>query len=491
MIGSADLKTVLHWFRRDLRVSDNTSLHAAWSGSDRVVPVFCWDDAILQAPDVGPARVAFLLRSLESLARNLEALGHRLVVRHGRPEAAIPALARETGASEVHVNRDYEPYSRLRDRRVREALDPDGVRFVSHKDSVVHEEKDVLTKAGGVFTVFTPYSKAWKAKPVPAPVPRIGGPRTPLPADLVSLPLPDDSAGLGHPLGQRIFPAGERAAGQALDAFVAGKVFGYDTSRNFPADDAGTSRLSPHLRFGTVNIRTVLARLAAARERLAGGARTAGADTWLSELIWREFYIQILANFPHVADGAFRREYDALEWEGTDAQFDAWVAGRTGFPIVDAAMRCLAETGWMHNRLRMVVSMFLTKDLLIPWRRGERHFMRALVDGDLAANNGGWQWSAGCGTDAAPYFRIFNPVSQARKFDPDGTFTRRWIPELRDVPDDLVHTPWENPLLLSRSRYPAPIVDHDVQRKRCLAMFKRVRGGKAETEGETETEGTP
>ena len=201
-----------------------------------------------------------------------------------------------------------------------------------------------------------------------------------------------------------------------------------------------------------------------------------GVRTWETELIWREFYLQILANFPHVAEGAFRPEYDRLEWSGTDEQFRAWCEGVTGFPIVDAAMRCLKATGWMHNRLRMIVSMFLTKDLLISWQRGERHFMRELVDGDLAANNGGWQWSAGTGTDAAPYFRIFNPVSQGEKFDPEGTFVRQWVPELREVPADGIHRPWENPLLLGRSGYPAPIVDHARQRERCLAMFKAVLG---------------
>ncbi len=482
------MKTVVHWFRRDLRISDNTALHAAWSGSDRLVPFFCWDDAILKAPDVGPARVAFLLRSLESLARNLETLGHRLIVRHGRPEEELVRLCRETGAKEVHTNRDYEPYARDRDLRVRGALEGEGVSLKSHRDSVIREERDLLSKTGGVYTVFTPYSRAWRALPVPAPLPRIGGPRTALPADWVSLPLPSDSEALGHPLLQELFPAGERSARQALDTFVEQRVFDYETARNHPADDTGTSRLSAHLRFGTVNIRTVLERLSSARAKATTPAQLKGADVWLSELVWREFYVQILANHPHVARGAFRPEYDALQWSGKDAWFDAWVAGQTGYPIVDAAMRCLAKTGWMHNRLRMIVAMFLTKDLLVSWQRGERHFMRALVDGDLAANNGGWQWSAGCGTDAAPYFRIFNPVSQGGKFDPEGTFVRRWLPELRDVPADRIHAPWESPLLLSRSGYPPPIVDHDVQRRRCLEMFQAVKGKPKAAEKEEETE---
>jgi len=482
VVGSLDLKTVLHWFRRDLRISDNSALHAAWTGSDRLIPVFCWDDALLKAPDVGPARVAFLLRSLESLARNLEAMGHRLIVRHGRPEAELVRLCQETGASAVYANRDYEPYSRERDRRVTQALGTIAVPFHGLKDSVIHEDREVLTKAGGVFTVFTPYSRAWKAIPASKPLPRIGSAKSPLPAALASLPLPSGPETLGHPLGQDLFPAGERAARQALDAFVEQRVFGYDTSRNFPADDTGTSKLSPHLRFGTVNIRTVLDRLEAARREGRTAAQLKGADVWLSELIWRDFYIQILANHPRVVGGAFRPEYDRIQWQGTDAHFEAWCAGQTGYPIVDAAMRCLAATGWMHNRLRMIVAMFLTKDLLVSWQRGERFFMRMLVDGDLAANNGGWQWSAGCGTDAAPYFRIFNPITQGQKFDPDGTFVKRWVPELRDAATDRVHTPWESPLLLGRSRYPTRIVEHDVQRKRCLEMYQAVKGkGNAET----------
>lgn len=470
------MNTIIHWFRRDLRVTDNTALHAAWKGADRVVPVFCWDEAILRAPDVGAARVAFLLRSLESLASNLAVLGHRLIVRHGPPHEVIPGLAAEAGASAVHVNRDYEPYSRARDGRVEAALAAGGRRLVSFKDSVVWEEREILTGAGGPYTVFTPYSKAWRARPRPAPVPRIGRAKVALPAEWVSLPLPADGAALGHPLRQEIPPAGERAATQALEAFVKSRVYGYSERRDFPADDEGTSRLSAHLRFGTINIRTLLARLEAAREAAGGEAERKGCHVWESELIWREFYVQILANFPHVATGAFRPEYDRLAWSGKEEWFRAWCEGRTGYPIIDAAMRCLAATGWMHNRMRMAVAMFLTKDLLIPWQRGENWFMRMLVDGDLASNNGGWQWSAGTGTDAAPYFRIFNPVSQGMKFDPKGAFVRRWVPELARVPDAVLHEPWEDPLWLSRTGYPPPIVDHKVQRDRCLAMYKAVKG---------------
>ena len=469
------LKTALHWFRRDLRVTDNTALWQAYSESERLVPVFCWDDAILRSPDVGPARVDFLLRSLQSLSRNLESLGHRLIIRRGRPEEVLPVLAREAGAAAVFVNRDYEPYSVARDARVEAALTGQGIALRSHKDMVLHEGREVLTRTGTVFSVFTPYSKAWKARPVSWPEPRLGPPKAPV-AELVSLPLPEASEALGHRMVQSPCPSGERAGLESLDRFLQDRVSEYDHGRNVLSEPSGTSGLSPHLRFGTVGIRTVLERLQSARARASTAAAQKSCDTWLSELIWREFYIQILANHPRVASGAFRSEYDQIQWEGTDAQFDAWCHGQTGYPIVDAAMRCLNATGWMHNRLRMIVAMFLTKDLMVSWQRGERYFMRTLVDGDLAANNGGWQWSAGCGTDAAPYFRIFNPVTQGLKCDPEGAFVRRWVPELRDAPSDCIHEPWTRPLLLSRYGYAPPIVQHDVQRGRCLAMFKAVKG---------------
>lgn len=471
------MQTIIHWFRRDLRVTDNTALHEAWSRGSCLVPVFILDDAILQAADCATARVAYQLGVLESLRRNLEALGHRLILRHGTPHEELVKLAREVKADAVFTNRDYEPYAIARDRKAASVLYEAGVYFESFKDHVIWENREILTKAGEPYTVFTPYSRAWRAKGVPPPVPKLGRAKSPIPEAAHTLPLPASSEALGHKLTQQLPAAGEHAGLEALRHFLAERVYQYDSARNFPADEAGTSRLSPHLRFGTVGTRTVFAKLFAARDT-APPRGDAACQVWETELIWREFYQQILANFPHVAERSFRPEYDALKWSGTDAQFAAWCAGQTGYPIVDAAMRCLNATGWMHNRLRMIVAMFLTKDLLISWQRGERYFMQQLLDGELAANNGGWQWSAGCGTDAAPYFRIFNPVSQGEKFDPQGTFVRRWVPELRDVPEELVQQPWENPLLLARAKYPAPLVDHAQQRERCLAMFKAVKSAK-------------
>jgi len=339
----------------------------------------------------------------------------------------------------------------------------------------VWEETEVLNLSGKPYTVFTPYSKAWKAKAIPPPrlKLRIQNPESRI-QKFRSENLPGTPEEVGHPLTQKIPPGGERAALELLRKFMAGPVYEYAASRNFPAVDGG-SNLSPHLRAGTIGIRTILAELKKAREK-ATPAQAASCDVFLNELIWREFYTQVLHNFPHVTKGAFRPEYDALKWSDDQKHFAAWCEGKTGYPIVDAAMRCLNATGSMHNRLRMIVAMFLTKDLLINWQLGERYFMKQLVDGDMAANNGGWQWSAGTGTDAAPYFRIFNPVSQGEKFDAEGKFVRRWIPELKDFSDDLIQQPWENPLLLVKSRYPARVVLHEEQRVKCLAMFKAVKG---------------
>ena len=466
------MKKVIHWFRRDLRVSDNTALSAAARRAERVIPVFVLEDAFRTGPDVGAARAAFLLQSVGSLRKNLEALGYPLVIRNGKSVEVIPRLAKELGVEAVFANRRYEPYALQRDDRIFNELNAMGVGFEVFKDSVAWEEREVLTKAGNPFTVFTPYSRAWKARSAPAPCLRLAPAKKSFPK-IPSDPLPDDPAELGHPLKQTIQTPGEHAALETLKKFLAGPVYRYAEARNFPAEQ-GTSLLSAHLRCGTIGPRMIYAKLRAARD---GGTpdQQRNCDVWLSELIWREFYLQVLVNFPHVTKGAFRPEYDKLEWSGNEEHFQAWCAGMTGYPIVDAAMRCLNATGNMHNRLRMIVAMFLTKDLLVSWQKGERYFMHQLIDGDVAANNGGWQWSAGTGTDAAPYFRIFNPVSQGEKFDPAGKFVCQWVPELVSLPDEWIHQPWDNPLLAAKLKYPDRIVLHAQQRDKCLAMFKKVR----------------
>lgn len=477
------VRTLLHWFRRDLRISDNTALHEAYTSADRLALLFVWDDERLGSASSSPAQTAFLYQSLESLRRNLESLGHTLTVRCGAPETVVPAVAAEVGASQVLANRDYEPDSLRRDHRVTEALAAAGVGFVARKDSVAWEGREVLTAAGAPYTVFTPYARAWKARRSPAPVPRLGPAKSRWPA-VGQASIPKGPGELRLPAVLDLPPGGEHAGLARLRDFLEQAVWAYAENRDYPALDGGVSGLSPHLRLGTVGIRTVLAQLAAARPDTDGAGSERGRQIWLNELIWREFYCQILANFPEVAARAFRPEYDQIQWPGPDAHFDAWAAGRTGYPLVDAAMRCLNATGRMHNRLRMVTAMFLVKDLLVSWRRGERYFMSKLLDGDLAANNGGWQWSAGVGTDAAPYFRIFNPVSQGRRFDPEARFVRRWAPELASAPLRCVHEPWLDPEQLARADYPPPIVNHAVQRERCLALFRSARGAKDSDAGE-------
>ena len=468
------MKTVIHWFRRDLRVSDNTALGEAVQRAHQVIPVFILEDAFRTGPDVGAARLEFLLQSVAALAKNLAALGHTLVIRCGQSEKILPRLCQETGAAAVFANKRYEPYAQRRDERLTGALNAAGFGLELFKDAVVWEETEILNLAGKPYTVFTPYSKAWKARSLPAPRPKIGRPKSAATRNFPCDPLPASPDELGHPLKQKIPPAGERAALELLRQFMSGPVYSYGENRNFPALD-GTSSLSPHLRAGTIGIRTILAELKKARA-LATPTQMPGCDVFLNELIWREFYLQVLSNFPRVTTGAFRPEYDRLQWSANSAHFTAWCDGRTGYPIVDAAMRCLNATGTLHNRLRMIVAMFLTKDLLINWQWGERYFMQQLVDGDLAANNGGWQWSAGTGTDAAPYFRIFNPVTQGEKFDACGEFVRRWIPELAAFPARDLHQPWKNPLLCASAKYPPRIVIHEEQREKCLAMFQAVKG---------------
>ncbi len=363
------MKTVIHWFRRDLRVSDNIALCEAAKRAETVIPVFIFEDAFRTGPDVGAARLAFLLQSVESLRKNLAELGHTLVIRRGKSEEILPALAKEVGAQAVFANKRYEPYTQRRDERITQSLLKIGVGYELFKDAVVWEETEVLNLSGKPYTVFTPYSKAWKAKAIPAPRAKLRSQKPEARSqNLSSDNLPATPDEVGYPLTQKIPAGGERAALELLRKFMAGPVYSYTTNRNFPALDGG-SNLSPHLRAGTIGIRTIIADLNKARAKAVGADALKSCETFLNELIWREFYAQVLHNFPHVTKGAFRPEYDKLKWSDNEAHFTAWCEGKTGYPIVDAAMRCLNATGTMHNRLRMIVAMFLTKDLLINWQR--------------------------------------------------------------------------------------------------------------------------
>jgi deoxyribodipyrimidine photo-lyase len=475
---------ILHWFRRDLRLHDNTALVAAAHDSGgMVVPVFVLDDRLVtpQGRFTSAARVRFLLESLRALDESLRQQGSRLVFRRGDPRDELPKLVEESSVSAVYWNRDYTPYAISRDATLAQRLTTAGCTVRQFKDAVICEPDELFTKAGTPYTVYTPYARQWQQRVSERAIPEHAAATLALSADDLpaSHPWPDlDDLGLHS--DQQTIPGGEQQGQQLLQAFTdlrrSHSIATYQANRNMLALPA-TSHLSAHLHLGTVSTRACLREALAVQQRNQDAAD--GAQSWIGELAWRDFYIQILAHFPHVLRGAFKQQYDGLQWENDTALFAAWCEGRTGYPIVDAAMRQLRAEAWMHNRARMIVASFLTKDLLIDWRWGERYFMQHLVDGDLATNNGGWQWAAGTGTDAQPYFRIFNPISQGRKFDPAGAYVRRYVPELADVPDEYIHEPWKMSSALQQHagihvghHYPAPVVDHAIQRQRALALYR-------------------
>lgn len=478
----------LVWFRRDLRTDDNPALCLALQQCRQVFCAFVFDRDILAPLPKTDRRVEFIRASLVELDASLRSLASRpeagLIVRHGVASELIPELAQALQVQAVFTAHDYEPQAIARDARVRGQLAHLGITLHSCKDHVIFEGREVLTKTGTPYGVFTPYQRAWLAK-VQAHPPIIQDP-APLASALAARPAGFRQAApelkdLGFEttnLTELKIPTGSSGARQLFEDFFE-RMDQYHETRDFPAVK-GPSYLSVHLRFGTVSIRKLVA---TALQRSLAGSR--GAAVWLSELVWREFYFQILANFPHVCTGAFKPEYDAIRWErGAHAQalFQAWCEGRTGYPLVDAAMLQLNQTGYMHNRLRMVAGSFLVKDLGIDWRLGEKYFAEKLNDFDLAANNGGWQWVASSGCDAQPWFRIFNPVSQSEKFDPDGKFIRRYLPQLAALPGAAVHAPWKaSPLELGSAgielgvNYPYPLVTHDVARAQTLQRYAIVK----------------
>lgn len=465
--------SALVWFRRDLRDFDHAALALALRRHARVHCVFVFDTDILEPLRArgltADRRVDFILRAVAELDGALRAKGGGLIVRHASAIEAIPKLAAELGVDAVYANRDYEPFARQRDAAVAARLGAVGQAFVDCKDQVIFERAEVLTQAGTPFTVFTPYARAWRQRLTPADLAAhdctVRAGQLAAAGAVSSRPTLQD---LGFASTDLRVPAGMSGGAQLFADFLT-RIDRYHETRDFPAVK-GPSYLSPHLRFGTLSIRQLVA--AAHAESLQPHGK--GAGTWLNELIWREFYQMVLWQRPDVVNHCFRREYDKLAWDDAPALFAAWQQGRTGYPLVDAAQRQLLQSGWMHNRLRMVSAAFLTKDLGIDWRRGERHFADWLLDYDLAANNGNWQWCASTGCDAQPYFRIFNPVTQSEKFDPQGKFIRRYLPELGDVPDKYLHAPWK--MTPPPGGYPAPIVDHALARERTLARFSRVRG---------------
>jgi deoxyribodipyrimidine photo-lyase len=468
------MDTAVWWIRRDLRLTDNQALATAAQVAGQVIPLFIIDPFFENSAYVGQNRRAFLWAGLHQLDADLRLRGSRLVVRYGRPAEVLAAILAESGAEAIFAEEDFTNYARQRDAQIAQSMPLQLVGGVA-----VHPPGIVLKQDGTPYTVFTPFKKnAWLQRPLPRPTDILLAP------DKLSTPDTIQSEMLPHKpqLPETIpFKPGEAEAQRRLQAFAQDGIQRYAEERDSVAIP-GTSQLSPYLRFGMISARQVVATAVSTMQQTQTKEARKGAETWLSELIWRDFYLNILYHFPHVLRGSFRPEYDRIEWRNRAEEFEAWCNGRTGYPIVDAAMRQLNTTGWMHNRARMIVASFLVKDLLVDWRWGEKYFMQQLVDGDPAANNGGWQWTAGTGTDAAPYFRIFNPTAQAQKFDPDGTYIRRWLPELAQAPQKYLYEPWTMPSPVQIAAgcqigadYPAPIVDHHAAREWTLAAYKAAR----------------
>lgn len=442
-------KINIFWFRRDLRLEDNAGLYHALKAGLPVLPIFIFDQNILEdLDDKADARVTFLHQEIQRLSEELKGFGSSLLVKYGRPLGVWQEILKDYSIETVYTNHDFEPYALERDLAVKELLEKSGTQFSTFKDHVIFEKNEVVKDDGLPYTVFTPYSRKWLAKldsriskytDNNGELSNISFYLKPYPTlkyatnFLKTNPLPIPSLEkMGFVSSNLSFPS---------TSVAQGIIKNYDQTRDFPAQN-GTSKLGLHFRFGTVSIREK------ARKALALN------KTYLNELIWRDFYAMILCHFPHVVGKPFRPEYEGVNWQNNEQEFQAWCKGKTGYPLVDAGMRELNTTGYMHNRVRMVTASFLTKHLLIDWRWGEAYFAKKLLDFDLASNNGGWQWAAGCGTDAAPYFRIFNPESQLQKFDKELKYVKKWVPEF------------------GTSAYPAPVVDHKMARERCLNAYK-------------------
>lgn len=495
------MRTAIWWLRRDLRLSDNQTLAAALANADVVLPVFILDPTLVRSSYVAPRRLAFLCEGLRRLDAALRARGSYLIVRRGMPHEVLAALVSESGAHGVYAEEDYSPYAIRRDSQVATQVP---LRLMH--GLTVHAPRTVVRADGSPYHVFTPFSRAWLALPAPAE-----GDLLPPPTHILT---PPGMASETLPVSEITpeFPAGEDEAHHRLVRFAGAvadvlpciatsnrsvdeipsqpPIYRYAQVRD-RMDMPGTSQLSPYLRFGMLSARQAVVVARRATERAPDAVARQSAITWLNELIWREFYISILAHYPHARSHAFRADLEDIPWSNDVEHFACWRTGRTGYPVVDAAMRQLAQSGWMHNRARMIVASFLVKDLLVDWRWGERWFMQQLLDGDPASNNGGWQWSAGTGTDAAPYFRIFNPVTQGKKFDPSGDYVRRWVPELARVPGEYIHEPWLMPAEVQYKAgcrigvdYPGPCIDHGAARQRTLAAYATARAGHRPAGGE-------
>ena len=463
----------IHWFRNDLRLQDNTALNEIARRADEWLPVFIVDPRISNDLEGSSRRNHFLFDCLERLGAELAKKNIPLLIRHGHPESVLPKLVEQTGASLLTFNIDITPFARHRDDIVEQKIRQAGATVIARQDHVMYAPSEVRTKTGGAYSVYTPYRRTWMRKwedepRLPVPCGRLKPAIPGFARDSVPKIRTNTSQVTRHSLPT----GGEAAAHRRLDSFLSRSVVNYHIDRDRPDID-GTSRLSPYLRFGAVSVRQCFARAMAAAH--AESPLEQGVGKWLDELVWREFYSGVLEENPRVLRESYRHDTKNISWNDNPSDFEAWCRGETGYPIVDAGMRQLRSTGWMHNRVRMIVASFLTKDLLIDWRKGERFFFKSLVDGDPASNNGGWQWASSTGTDAQPYFRIFNPTTQGKRWDPDGSYVRKWIPELEHVPTKSIHSPSEKEPIAS---YPAPIVDHSKRRKIAIERFKMARESK-------------
>lgn len=466
----------LIWFKEDLRVDDNTALyHATLAATDGVVAIYVISPQAWKQHDVAACRVDFTLRNLKVLSQRLAKLNIPLLVREARTEKEVPDIlfyvASLLKIDALYCNQQYELDEARRDLKVEALCKQNQIKFFSYMDQTILAPGDVLTAKNNYFTVFTPFKNAWLKRFAQQIMHVLPTPKKQKQLNLSGDEIPETIAGFNSNIATELWPAGEVHAQQRLQGFVETKIAEYAKQRDFPIID-GTSQLSPYLAAGIISPRQCLqAALQANQFKLTSG--NAGILTWMSELIWREFYKHVLHNFPRVSmHRAFKLQTEELQWNNDSEVFKAWCEGKTGYPIVDAAMRQLHQIGWMHNRLRMLVAMFLVKDLWIDWRWGEKYFMQNLIDGDLAANNGGWQWAASTGTDAVPYFRIFNPITQSKKFDPNGDFIRRFCPELSALDKNMIHDP--DGQLRKKINYPQMIVDHKVARERALKHFKKL-----------------
>ncbi|WP_411825772.1 cryptochrome/photolyase family protein [Luteolibacter sp. AS25] len=465
------MPSVIHWFRRDLRITDNSALHHASLAGIPVIPVYILSDWKGQHSWTGPNRQQFLCGCLESLSKNIGTIRGKLLIRRGGAIQELKRLIQETDCRAIYFNRDPDPFGKKTEEELETLCAELQIDCFGHDDVALHGPEEIYTQSEKPYKVFTPYSKNWLSLDKPSPLPKAGELNTPGGLSSEDLPtlttwdLPESKADLPEP--------GEKAARKRMNAAVSGIIRDYSDLRDLPGEEA-TSRVSQDLRFGLISIRTLYKKISEELKNSRGGPRSS-IETYIKELAWREFYFAILHHFPDVLHEEFNADWRGLPWETPGEKFEKWKLGETGFPIVDAGMRQLLKTGFMHNRVRMITAMFLTKDLHIDWKLGESHFMQHLNDGEIASNNGGWQWSAGTGADAAPYFRIQNPWTQTARYDPHGRYVKKWIPELRDIDPKKFQSPPPTGEKLAPDYFP-PCVDHKQERENTLKIFKKHKG---------------